>query len=95
MGRELIDGLKESYPNIKLISHTLAQVKYNNKLLEEFGIGRKFIETQDVVQESLFEKIKEQMSELAGRLTTSEYSELKKHLKWFKNCPGEMFYKFI
>jgi len=95
LGRELINRLKESYLNIKLISHTLAQVKYNNKLLEEFGIGKKFIETQDVVQESLFEKIKEEMSELAGRLITSEHNELKNRLKWFKNCPGEMFYKFI
>jgi len=95
IGKRVIHGLQNRYPNSKVIPHTLAQVVYNNNLLKEAGIKVQFPEKIDVIKETKFEKIKSEMQNLADKLGNPEHETLKRHLKWFKNCPGEMFYYFV
>lgn len=93
-GRDFIAGMKRANPDLKVIPHTLAQVIYNNSLLEKEGFP-KFSESDSVARESEFLKLKKQMDELTGRLDTSKYFKLKQSLKQFKNCPGEIYYELM
>ncbi len=90
----LIKTIEDEFPNLNLLSHTQAQVKYNNKLLKEYGINERFSDTMEIIDEKKFEELKLKMSDLAGKLNTDRYAKLKNSLKTFKNCPGEMFYLF-
>ena len=94
-GKDLIRELEESFGSLDLLSHTQAQVKYTNKLLEEYGLDERFLDSIDVVNEKCFIELKNQMDRLVGKLDTDKYSLLKNALKSFKNCPGELFYEFI
>ncbi|HUW44054.1 MAG TPA: peptidoglycan recognition family protein [Bacillota bacterium] len=94
-GREILKGLQKHHPNSKIIPHTLAQIIYNNRLLRNASLDFQFPEEIDVAKKGRFEEIKLEMTNLINKLENSKYETLKKHLKWFKNCPGEMFYYFI
>ncbi len=96
MGKELIDLLKSEYnSDIPVISHTYAQISYFNKLLREFGIDKQFPEVPECVNPDVFDRIKGEVDNLVGSLTTSEYDKIKGRLKQFKNCPGLLFNYFV
>lgn len=93
--RNLIQCINEQFLGLELLSHTEAQVRYNNLLLEKYGFAERFIDSVDVVNQTNFEKLKKEMDILSGKLSTEKYSQLKEGLKSFKNCPGEMYFNFI
>lgn len=95
IGRNLIQFLNEKHPGIKLIPHTLAQVMYLNRLLNEFGIKKQFPESPKIVNEDVFQKIKSDIDSLVGTLDTSKYSRLKQRLKGFKNCSEGLLNYFV
>ena len=87
--------MKDNFKDIELISHTQIQAIYNNKLLEKFGIDYKFPITTDILKKENFSRLEIYVGKMINNLGTDKYSILKDSLKSFKNCPGELFYKFI
>jgi len=93
--KQLIKKTKEEYKDLKIISHTQAQISYINRLLSGFGIKKQFPETSDLVNKKMFSEIKSEIDSLIGSLDITQYDKLKDSLKKFKNCPGEAFNYFI
>ena len=91
----LINLLNRQFSGLELLSHTQAQVKYNNILLEKHGFRERFSDGVEVVRNDSFAKLQNEMQAFAGKLGTEKYGVLKGGLKSFKNCPGEMYLNFI
>jgi len=93
-GKKVLSQLQEELGNLQLIPHTLAQIKYLNRLLKENELEKQFPEDLNCVNEDYFRKLKTEIDSFTGRLSTDSYGSLKMRLKEFKNCPGELFNHF-
>jgi len=95
IGKEVLTYLRKELREIPLISHSLAQVIYFNKLLKENGFEKQFPEDQKIINKKFFSEVKSEMDSFISGLSTSKYSKLKDGFKSFRNCPGELFNHFI
>lgn len=94
IGKELVSYLRQEVGPLPVISHTLAQIKYINRLFESRGIEL-IPEDELSMNQDEFVKLEKKLHAFAGSLQTEGNESLKPALKKFKNCPGPSFYDFI
>ena len=91
----VIEHIRSNYGPLPVLSHTLAQIRYINKLSQQRGINTNipdFIELRTYYE---FLKTKIEFNDLAEKYSPKMHEYLKNVIQNFKSCPGDGFYKFI
>jgi hypothetical protein len=95
IAKELIADIKSHYGPISILSHTLAQVRYINKLSRKKGLITNVNDTIELNSNDEFLEIKERLLDFSAINSLHKHPYLESQIKNFKNCPGEGFYEFI
>ena len=92
---EIITEIRSQYGPLKLISHTLAQIRYINKLSKKKGIKSPISSIRELSSYEEFLKVKEKFNIMSEVNSMEKYPYLNSVIKNFKDCPGDGFYEFI
>ncbi|MCR4327755.1 MAG: peptidoglycan recognition protein family protein [Nanoarchaeota archaeon] len=92
--KKLVEKVNEEFGNLPVMSHTLAQVKYLNKLFKFKELNYHFFEETEYVNREKYLQTKNEYRKIADKLTPKD-KYLKIMLNAFKNCPGEKFEYFL
>lgn len=88
--KKLITKVRRRFPEIKLVSHTEAQIEYFNEILKKNGIDQEVTITPNLCNAREFELARTRMNAILA--STHIYSsEINSCFKKFKNCPGGIF----
>ncbi|MBR9706221.1 N-acetylmuramoyl-L-alanine amidase [Candidatus Pacearchaeota archaeon] len=92
--QQSIEFLKNLYPNIKMKSHTQAQVDHINDLAQKQGIGKVFDTSNLIVGKKRFRELSREVLEFAKSLNPLN-RRLRTLCERLTNCPGESFSLFL
>lgn len=95
IGRELIEDIRKNYGDIRVIPHTVAQLEFINRVLEQNGYDERFPDDIECVEPEKFDEIAQKVNKFVGGLSTDKDAKVKGLLKALKNCPGPLFKELV
>jgi hypothetical protein len=95
IAKNIIGDIRSQYGWLPIFSHTLAQIKYINKLSKKTGILLNVQDDLEIKSNQEFEDIKRRFADFLDKNSLEKHPYLKAVITHFKNCPGDGFYQLI
>ena len=91
IAKEIISDLQTVYNGIPVISHTYAQAEFVNRLFSENNIQERLEFDENIVEHEQYLAVRQKLDEITNGLSSDSFLDVKRSLKEFTNCPGELF----
>jgi len=95
IAKEIINTVRSQYGPLPLMSHTLAQIRYINKLSKQKGLITGVGDSNELMSNQEFLNVREKLLNFSEINSMHKHPYLESVIKNFKSCPGEGFYNFI